>query len=50
MEATKTGNFEQRRDQACEEKDEQQRGGDAENPSEYSGATEAGSEDKGAKR
>ena len=50
MEATKTGNVEKRQDKAIEEKDEQQRGGDADNPSEYTGATESGSEDKGAKR
>jgi hypothetical protein len=50
MEARKTGKSEQRRGEAFEEKDEQQRGGDADNASEYTGATETGSEDKGAKR
>jgi hypothetical protein len=31
------------------EKDEQQKGGDADNPSDSTGATESGEEDKGAK-
>ena len=50
MEARQTGKVKNRQGQAIEERDEQQRGGDADNPSEYTGATESGSEDKGAKR
>ena len=50
MEARQTGKVENRQGQAIEEKDEQQRGGDADNSNEYTGATESGSEDKGAKR
>ena len=41
---------EQRSGEDFSEKDEQQKGGDPDNPSETTGGSESGGEDKGAKR
>jgi hypothetical protein len=51
MDASKgSGKTEQRSGDNFSEKEGQQKGGDPDNPSETTGATESGAEDKGAKK
>lgn len=45
----KQGNTDQSNGENISETDEQQKGGDADNPSETTGGSESGGEDKGAK-